>query len=322
VIGYRDTAGRNLRKIGQELGVAHLLEGSVQRSGNRVRVNAQLIDARNDAHLWGQTYDRDLADVFVIQSEIAKTIAGQLQAKLSPGEKSAIERPPTNDISAFDLYTRAKDLNLTAAVGSADKADLLQAIELLNEAVARDPSFFEAYCQLAFAHGFLYSVGLEHTSARLALGEAAIAAASRLRPDAGEAHLARAENLYLGHRDYNGALAELELARRTLPNDARIYQLMGFIQRRQKGRYEEATRTLEHAIDLDPRDIRTVNQIAAMIAAWVGDKDLACEQLALAIRGPSGLTYGELKLLPLWDPLRGDPRFEQIVASLAPNETK
>jgi len=132
VIGYRDTAGRNLRKIGQELGVAHLLEGSVQRSGNRVRVNAQLIDARNDAHLWGQTYDRDLADVFVIQSEIAKTIADQLQAKLSPSEKSAIERPPTNDITAFDLCTRAKNLLLTASGGTTAKADYLQAIDLLH----------------------------------------------------------------------------------------------------------------------------------------------------------------------------------------------
>jgi hypothetical protein len=149
VIGYRDTAGRNLRKIGQELGVAHLLEGSVQRSGNRVRVNAQLIDARNDAHLWGQTYDRDLADVFVIQSEIAKTIADQLQAKLSPSEKSAIERPPTNDITAFDLCTRAKNLLLTASGGTTAKADYCQAIDLLNQAVARDPSFFEAYCRLA-----------------------------------------------------------------------------------------------------------------------------------------------------------------------------
>src|SRR5437763_7901489 len=156
VIGYRDMAGRNLRKIGQELGVAHLLEGSVQRSGNRVRVNAQLIDARNDAHLWGQTYDRDLADVFVIQSEIAKTIADQLQAKLSPSEKSAIERPPTSDISAFDLYARAKSLVLTAGLSATGKPDLLQATDLLNQAVARDPSFFEAYCQLAFAQASLY----------------------------------------------------------------------------------------------------------------------------------------------------------------------
>jgi hypothetical protein len=133
---------RNLRKIGQELGVAHLLEGSVQRAGNRVRVNAQLIDARNDAHLWAQTYDRDLADIFTIQSEIAKEIADQLQAKLSPSERQAIERAPTSNLAAFDLYARAKD---PLRIANPGKAELLQAIDLLDQAVARDPSFFDAY---------------------------------------------------------------------------------------------------------------------------------------------------------------------------------
>jgi TolB-like protein/Tfp pilus assembly protein PilF len=513
VMHYRSGIARNLREIGEQLGVAHVLEGSVQRAGNRVRVNAQLVDARTDRHLWAQTYDRDLADVFAIQSEIAKAIADQLQAKLSPREKAAIEQPPTADITAFDLYTRAKDLLLTAAESGAGKADYLHAIDLLNQAVARDPSFFQAYCQLAFAHDSLYNAGYDHTSARLALADAAIEAASRLRPNAGETHLARARNIYQGYRDYDGALAELELARQTLPNDSRVFELTGYIQRRQPGHYEESTRTLERAIELDPRNVVVLQQIAAfnyrrlrryadakstwdrllaitpddvsakaeramvdlewkgdtrplhqtidsiraanpagvqriaeswiicalaerdaaaannaliasgenpislasenmffnrpfvegviarmtkddaearsaftaaraeqekivkaqpnygpalcilglidaglgrkeealregrravellpvekdapdgadmvkylaMIAAWIGDKDLACEQLAMAMRGPSSLSYGQLKLMPLWDPLRGDPRFEQIVASLAPNETK
>src|SRR3989454_6373943 len=125
VMHYKSGIARNLSEIGEQLGVAHVLEGSVQRSGNRVRVNAQLVDARTDRHLWAQTYDRELADVFAIQSEIAKAIADQLQANLSPDEKSAIERPPTNDITAFDLYTRAKDLLLTASASSAGKADYL-----------------------------------------------------------------------------------------------------------------------------------------------------------------------------------------------------
>ena len=131
---------------------------------------------------------------------------------------------------------------------------MLQAVDLLNQAVARDPSFFDAYCQLAYAHDWLYFLGFDHTSARLALAEAAIQAASRLRPDAGETHLARAENLYRGYRDYDGALAELEVARQTLPNDARIFRLTGYIQRRQ-GRWEESTRNLERAVELDPRNI-------------------------------------------------------------------
>jgi TolB-like protein len=152
VMQYKTGAQRNLREIGQQLGVAHVVEGSVQRAGNRVRVNAQLIDARNDAHLWAQTYDRDLADVFAIQSEIAKAIADQLQAKLSPNEKKAIEQPPTTDLAAFDLYSRAKSLLITASFSATSEPDRRKAIELLDEAVKRDPSFFDAYCQLARAH--------------------------------------------------------------------------------------------------------------------------------------------------------------------------
>jgi len=504
VMQYKSGVARNLREIGQQLGVANAVEGSVQRSGNRVRVNAQLVDTRTDTQIWGQTYDRDLADVFAIQSEIATAIADQLQAKLSPSEKSAIQRSPTGDITAFDLYTRANNLLLTS-FSSAARAKLLEAADLLNQAIGRDPSFFQAYCQLAHTHDLIYFLGLDHTPARLASAEAAVQSAFRLRPDAGETHLARAQNLYWGYRDYGSALAELEVARQTLPNDPRIFELTGYIQRRQ-GRWEESTRNLERAIELDPHNFFMLQQIAtsygvlrryakdtsvldralaiepndvnikvalasiqfhwkadtgplhrtidsiratnpgalpnvandwlscalaerdvaaatdalnafgeipltdyavhsnrplmegviarmmkdegtaraafmaaraeqekavrsepnygpplcvlglidaalgqkeealregrravellpvekdaingplmitylAMIAAWAGDKDLACEQLAIAIRPPSTVSYGQLKLLPFWDPLRGDPRFEKIVASLAP----
>ena len=504
VMHYKSGVARNLREIGQQLGVANVVEGSVQRSGNRVRVNAQLVDARTDRHLWAQTYDRNLADVFAIQSEIAKTIADQLQAKLSPAEKNAIERPPTSDIAAFDLYTRAKNIILRFGRSASDERAMhIQAVDLLNQAIVRDPSFFDAYCQLAWVHDGAYFLGFDHTSARLALADAAVQAASRLRPDAGEMHLARGQNLYQGYRDYDGALAELELARQTLPNDWRVFFQSGLIERRQ-GRWEEAIRDLERAVELDPRNsftlgqtaesyqtlrryaeekatcdrilafepndaairaeralvelnskadtqplhqmvesIRTTNPSAvpsianlwlfcalaerdaaasknalialgenpvnlgltdnvllnrafvegviarmtkdddkaqlafttarteqeksvqaepnyaqplcalalidaglrrkdealregrravellppekdaldgsatikylAMIAAWVGDKDLACEQLGTAIRIPSGLSYGQLKLLPFWDPLRGDSRFEKLI---------
>jgi tetratricopeptide (TPR) repeat protein len=384
----------------------------------------------------------------------------------------------------------------------------MQAADLLNQAVARDPSFFDAYCQLAYAHDLLYFYAYDRTPTRLTSAEAAVQAASRLRPDAGETHLARARNLYWGYLDYDGAFAELEAAAQTLPNDAAVFELKGYIERRQ-GRWEESTRNIERAIDLDPRNVLPLQQIAshtyrylrryaeerstwdrvlalvpddvetklqratvelawkadtrplhqiidsiratnpaaipmigdswlmcvlaerdvaaakdvlsalaendiglssdqvffnrafiegviarmtkdevkarsafttarteqekiiqaqpnygpplcvlglidaalgrkeealregrlavellpiekdalggtamvkylAMIAAWVGDKDLACEQLASIIRGPSDLSYGQLKLMPFWDPLRGDPRFEKIVASLAP----
>ena len=258
---YKSGNPRNSREIAQQLGVAHLLEGNVQRIGNRLRVNAQLIKAPTDTHVWAQTYDRDVADLFAIQSEIAQAIAAQLHAKISVAEKLSIERAPTADLNAFDLYTRAKSLSSPAFFSNAGKKDLLDAIDLLNQAVSRDPTFFQAYCQLAWVHDVLYFLGYDRTSARLALAEAAIQAAFRLRPDAGEAHLARAENFYRGYLDYDNALTELEVARQTLPNDPRIFELMGLIQRR-SGRWEESTRNLEHAVDLDPRNVFTLLAIA------------------------------------------------------------
>ena len=268
VMQYKSGVARNLRKIGEELGVAHVVEGSVQRAANKIRVNAQLIDARTDAHLWAQTYDRDLADVFAIQSEIAKAIADQLQAKLSPNEKKAIEQPPTTDLAAFDLYSRAKSLLLTAGFSVTSEPDLRKAIELLDEAVKRDPSFFDAYCQLAYAHESVYAVsGSDHTPARLALAEAAVQAATRLRPDAAETHLARAQYLYYGLRDYAGALAELEIARRALPNDPRLFELTGYILRR-RGQQEEGLQNLQRAVELDPRNFFTLQQIALSYQPW------------------------------------------------------
>ena len=261
VMQYKSNAPRNLREIGQQLGVAHLLEGSVQRAANEIRVNAQLIDARNDAHLWAQTYDRDLSDVFTIQSEIAKAIADQLQAKLSPDEKKAIEQPPTTDLAAFDLYSQAKSLLLTASFRATGNADVRKAVGLLDEAVKRDSSFFDAYCQLANAHEQLYAFLDDHTPARLALAEAAVQAATRLRPDAAETHLARAQYLYYGSHDYDGSLAQLARARRALPNDPRLFELTGYILRR-RGQQEQGLRNLEHSVQLDPRNFATLQQIA------------------------------------------------------------
>src|SRR6476659_7693017 len=260
VMHYMSGAPRNLREIGQQLGVAHVLEGSVQRAANKIRVNAQLIDARTDAHLWAQTYDRDLADVFAIQSEIAKAIADQLQAKLSPTEKSAIEKPPTTDITAFNLYSHAKNLFLTAFAGANGRADLLQAADLLKQAVARDPSFSQAYCQLAFTEINIYGI-VDHSPAYLAQAEAALQSAARLRPDAGETHLARARNLYWGYLDYDGALRELEIARQSLPGEDWVFSLKGYIERRQ-GRWEECIRDLQRATELDPRNFLTLQQLA------------------------------------------------------------
>ena len=159
VAQYKAAAARNLRDIGQALGVAHILEGSVQRVANKVRVNAQLVDARNDAHLWAQTYTRDLADVFGIQSEIAEAIAQQLQAHLSADEKARMAKPSTTDPVAYDLYLRARQLDDLSNDPDA-KGSLLQGISLLEEAVRRDPKFLRAYCLMCELHLDLYWGGL------------------------------------------------------------------------------------------------------------------------------------------------------------------
>src|SRR3954471_221902 len=261
VMQYKTDQARNTREIGKQLGVAHLLEGSVQRSGNRVRVTAQLIDARTDAHQWADRYDGAVDDVFAIQSEIAKKIADQLQAKLSPNEKSAIEQRPTNDVTAFDLYTQAKTLYLSTSFSALGYANVNQSIDLLQQAVARDPSFFQAYCLLGQAHAWIYFQGLDHTPSRLAAAEAAVQTAFRLRPNAAEAHLVHAELLYRGYLDYSGAAAELQTASRDLPNDPRVSELAGYIARRQ-GKHEEGVRQLQRALEIDPRNFFTLQQIA------------------------------------------------------------
>lgn len=506
VMQYKSEIARNLPEIGKQLGVAHLLEGSVQRAANRIRVNAQLIDARTDAHLWAQTYDRDLADVFAIQTEIAKAIADQLQAKILPPERHEIEKQPTKDIAAYDLYIQAK-MEIDAAPQSDQSQDhLLLAINLLEQAVQRDPVFVDAYCQLARAHDDIYLFGDDHTPQRLTSAEKAVDTALRLQPNSSEAHLARAGHLY-SRLDYDGARTEIAIVRRTLPNDPRAFELSGYIDRRQ-GRWEESTRSLLRAIELDPNNALLLQQIAssyeamrdyakeaamldraislrpddldtrigraqidvfwkadprplrdvlataisrdpanskrqariraflalaerdadgglqaladlgdktwgpnafqfpralgdaifyrlkgdtvaaeaafarariiqekivqaqpeygpplcilglidagllrkedalreaarasellppskdsinggqlirveAIIYAWIGDKDRAVKQLQQAVQIPAGASYGELKLFPFWDPLRGDPQFEHIIASLAPKD--
>src|SRR5438045_6029376 len=175
---YKVGNPRNLREIGQQLGVSHVLEGSVQRAGGKVRVSAQLIDAHTDKHLWAKTYDRELADVFGIETELAKTIAGELQAKLTSSEKAAIEEKPTQDLAAYEFYARAVSLIYNAQVPSGPIDDpekaLSEAVDLLNKAVARDPNFLLAYCQLAFAHDGIYLAEIDHTPARLDLAKSAI----------------------------------------------------------------------------------------------------------------------------------------------------
>jgi len=261
VMQYKPGIARNARAIGQALGVANLLEGSVQREGGKVRVNAQLIDARNDTHVWAQTYDRDLVDIFAIQSDIAKAIADELQVKLSPGEKAAIEKRPTYDVFAYDLYTRAKELVVDLTDPVASQQNLARAVMLLEEAVARDPHFVIAWCLLSQLHARMYTAGYDHTPERFEQSYWAIEAASRYEPDAGEVHLALANYYYESLRDYRRAASELAIAQKKLPNSAQVLEICGYIQRR-GGDWEGATRSLERAADLDPRNVHILQQLA------------------------------------------------------------
>ncbi|HJT46469.1 MAG TPA: adenylate/guanylate cyclase domain-containing protein [Chthoniobacterales bacterium] len=262
VMQYKGRA-RNLRDIGRQLGVAHVVEGSVQRAGNRIRVNAQLVDARTDAHLWAQVYDRDLADVFTIQSEIARTIADQLQAKLSSEEQAALDLKPTENIAAYDLYLKATELgrNRASSIGSGGAEDAKHTIVLLNDAIKQDPGFLSAFCALAQNHLYLYWMNADQSEDHLGLAKQAIEAAARLQPNNAEVHLSRAVLYYWGARDYNSALRELALARRDLPNDTRVLFFTAMIQRRQNN-WRDATRRLEQNLSLDPCNVTVISELA------------------------------------------------------------
>ena len=261
VMHYTAEEARDLRKIGRELSVAHVVEGTVQRAGNRLRVNAQLVDTDTGTVTWAEQYDRDLNDLFAVQSDIAQKVAKQLQTEISIAEKLAIERPPTTDLAAFDLYVRAKALIDAISFNEQAKESLLQAVRLLDEAVARDPKFLRSYQQLGRAHDLLYFLGMDHTPKRLALADAAVQSAVGLAPDSGEAHLALAQHRYWAYRDYDGARNELELAGRALPNEPLVLVLAGLIDRR-RGEWERSTQQLERALQLDPGNIQILQQLS------------------------------------------------------------
>ena len=265
VMQYKASVARNLREIGQALGVAHILEGSVQRIANKVRVNAQLIDARNDAHLWAQTYTRDLADAFGIQSEIAEAIAQQLQAHLSADEKARIAKPSTTDPVAYDLYLRARQLDDLSNDPDA-KGSLLQGISLLEEAVRRDPKFLRAYCLMAETHMDLYWEGFDHADQRRELARIALQQAEEIQPDAGEVHWQKGIYAYHGFRDYDQALKEFELAKQRLPNEARIYVNVGAVDRR-TARWNEAEQNFKRAVELDPRNFVVLMEAGSLFQA-------------------------------------------------------
>jgi TolB-like protein/class 3 adenylate cyclase/Tfp pilus assembly protein PilF len=306
VMQYKNSVQRNLREIAKVLGVAHILEGTVQRADGRIRVSAQLIDARTDAHLWGERYDRNLADVFAIENELAEQIVSQLKSRLSPKEKAAIEEGPTKDLAAYDLYARAKVLIETSLFSTPQNESLFEAVRLLNQAIQRDPAFALAHYQLAYAHDLLYFLGADHTPARLAMADAAIQSLVRLRPNSGEAHLAVAKHLYWGYLDYDRAREKLNLAQKSLPNDPLPFLLAGYIDRRQS-RWDESTKNFERAVELDPQNPVILQQISRSYECLrrYADAETALDRAVALVPKDAALRASRAEIELLW---HADPR--------------
>ncbi len=258
---YKSGLERDLHQIGQQLGVAYLLQGSVQREGKKLRINAQLVDARTNEQLWAETYDRDLSDVFAIQSEIAQSIVSQLQATISPQEKARIEERPTQDLAAFDFYLQATVLVESYLNASDPKQSFFKAIELLDRAIARDPNFVLAYATAARAHALLYFLDLDPTPDRATRSLVGAQTALRLAPQSAEAHLAMADFYFRCRRDFERANDELALAKPGLPNSTTFLTLSGYIARRQ-ARWIDAERDFRRAVELDPRNINALNLLS------------------------------------------------------------
>jgi TolB-like protein len=262
VMQYRADTKRDMRQIAYALGVANVLEGTVRREGNRVRVSAQLVDARSDNAVWADSYDRDLTDIFTIQSEVAQTIAGKLSAALSPEEKQRIEAKPTENMQAYDLYLRAKAEILTAQTSASEHPEkpIRDALDLLQKAVQLDPNFALAHCLTTFAHDYLY-LEYDPIPDRRLKGDDAINSALRLQPDSAEVHLAQANHLYRGYRDYDRARVHLEIARRGMPNSPEVIYLEALMDRRQ-GKFDKAIQSFDQAIALDPRNPLPISDLA------------------------------------------------------------
>jgi TolB-like protein len=261
VMTYRPGDNRNLRSVAEALAVANVVEGTVRRDGNRVRITIRLVDARRDETLWSEVYDRSLTDIFAIQSDVAQTIASKLTATLSPGEKKSIEQKPTENLEAYDLYLRANELiSNSIANTSKSKDDLLEAVVFLEKAVRSDPNFALAYCASAAANHLLYW-WFDQTPERLALVDAAVTEALRLQPDLPEAHLAMAQYLYRAYRNYDGARVQLAIAKRGLPNSVEVTALEAAIDSRQ-GNMEKAIAGLRAAVARDPKNLFSLQALA------------------------------------------------------------
>ena len=272
----------NLKIVAEQLGVATVLEGSVQKAEGKVRINLQLIDARSDSHLWAQNYDRDLKDVFAVQSDVAEKVADALKAQLLPAESARIASVPTQNQEAYDLYLRALAFSNRATDQYGLTSTVMpQAIDLLQQALSKDPNFAQAAALLGRADMFLYFLGPDRTDARLTAAKNAAEQALALQPDLGEAHFALALYWYWGFRDYAHAQQELELARKTLPHDFYVVEIGAAIARRQ-GKWEQALEGQRQAQTFDPRNASPAYELAQTYAVLrrYAEADRACAHSA------------------------------------------
>jgi len=315
VMSYRGEGTRNAREIGKALGVATLLEGSVRRIGNRVRVNVQLINANNDEHIWAEDYDRDLTDVFAIQTDLAQKIVDTLQAKLSPNEKARLDRRPTQNPDAYLLFVQAHDY--------ASRADMfrdtsLKAEPLFEQAIKLDPNFSLAFAGLSMVESWVYH-SFDPTPGRREKARLNADEALRLQPDLPEGHLALGFSYYYGDRDYERALSEFDIARRGLPNESQAYLAIGAIQRRQ-GKWAESTANLEKAAALDPKNTNIVTNLVSNYLALrnfetadkILDRVIAASPQSFQARGLKGFVAAQWK---------GDLSVAEKVFSSIPPET-
>jgi TolB-like protein/Flp pilus assembly protein TadD len=301
---------RNLREIAKQLGVANILEGSVQKAADQVRVNVQLISAQTDSHLWAETYDRKLTDIFGVESEIAKRIAESLQANLTGREEQALAAKPTNNQAAYEAYLRGRAF---ADASSWIASNVEASIQSYQHAVALDPSFALAWARLSYEQLWSYWQGFDASPARLAAAKAATDRAVSLDPDLPEVHLALGYYRYMAKRDLFGALAEFRAARESAPNDTDVIQAVSFVQRR-LGHFDEAIVEMHRAIELNPRHVYVYQNLAETYSCVRRFREALAAAESASILQPADATSLCLKASLLW---RSTGNFQPVEPLLA-----
>jgi serine/threonine-protein kinase len=305
----------NLPQIAKELGVANILEGSVQRTKDTVRVIVQLIDARTDQHRWAETFDRPLANVFAVQSEVAQTVAKKLNAELTQAEQAALAKPPTTNAKAYEHYLRGLAIVLQSPNYARDSSDA--AIRELEQAVALDPDFTLAWSYLAFQDTWYYFTGFDPSEKQRAKALHDVERAEALDPALPQVRMARAWYMYYAQQDFKGALAISSKINQEIPNDSRAWYTSGLLNRR-LGRVDDAVAAFRHGRELSPNDYSTISELA--VTLWTAQRfpeALAALDSSLDLN-PGDPAMLALKQNTLWN-TEGLPAGARLLAALKSN---